>query len=110
MVGVAGTLLALSALCGCVAALPIAAGSAATLIATKKTPVDHAVSWASGKDCSMLRRTRGETYCVEDAPGGATDGGEGDAPLCYRTLGEVTCYRQPEPQETRRQPIGVPPS
>ena len=87
--------LAASALSGCVAMLPVAAGSTATLIATKKTPVDLAFSWASGKDCSMLRQVRGESYCVEDdvAP---TTGGAGDPaerPLCYRTLGEVICYR-----------------
>ena len=109
-IGLMGSLVAALALGGCIAMLPVAAGSTATLIATKKTPVDLAVSWASGKDCSMLRQVRGESYCVEDAPTPVSAADDPDRPLCYRTLGEVTCYRQPEPQETGRRPIGAPPS
>jgi hypothetical protein len=71
---------------GCAAAI-----GAGTVAATDKTPVDHLVSLVTGKDCSIVRRYRGSTYCVED---------EMTPPVrvhCYPTLGEVTCYAEPDP-------------
>jgi hypothetical protein len=71
---------------GCAAAI-----GAGTVAATDKTPVDHLVSLVTGKDCSVVRRQRGSTYCVED---------EITPPVrvhCYPTLGEATCYAEPDP-------------
>jgi hypothetical protein len=71
---------------GCVAAI-----GAGTVAATDKTPVDHLVSLVTGKDCSIVRRDRGLTYCVED---------DVTPPVrvhCYPTLGEATCYAAPDP-------------
>lgn len=71
---------------GCAAAI-----GAGTVAATDKTPVDHLVSLVTGKDCSVIRQNRGLTYCVEDEV----------TPLvgvhCYPTLGEVSCYAEPDP-------------
>jgi hypothetical protein len=71
---------------GCAAAIGVG-----TVAATDKTPVDHLVSLVIGKDCSVVRKHRGSTYCVED---------EATPPVrvhCYPTLGEVTCYAEPDP-------------
>ncbi len=65
-----------------------------------KTPLDRVYSWASGKDCSLVRARHGDTYCVED---------EMSAPAvvhCYPTLGEVTCYATSDPFHGRQREIG----
>lgn len=71
---------------GCMAAL-----GAGTVAATDKTPVDHVYSLVSGKDCSLIRKQRGLTYCVEDEIILET------AVHCYPTLGETTCYQAADP-------------
>ena len=71
---------------GCMAAL-----GAGTVAATDKTPVDHVYSLVTGKDCSLIRKQRGLTYCVEDEIILET------AVHCYPTLGETTCYQTADP-------------
>lgn len=71
---------------GCGAAI-----GAGAIAATGKNPVDHLYSLASGKDCSLVRKQRGLTYCVEDEVVIET------AVHCYPTLGEATCYRTADP-------------
>src|SRR5512132_2633215 len=71
---------------GCVAAV-----GAGTVAATGKTPVDHIVSLATGKDCSIVRQHRGLTYCVEDEVTPAV------RVHCYPTIGAVGCYGEPDP-------------
>lgn len=69
-------------------------------IITDKTLTDQIVSYASGKDCSTVRKERGLTYCVED---------ELDPqPLvyCYRTLGRASCYDRPDPYNGRQRRLG----
>lgn len=89
-------LLAVSiSLSGCFAAL-----GAGTVVASKKTPIDHVVSLFTGKDCSIVRKNRGDTYCVED---------EVAAPVsvyCYPTLGEATCYASPDPYPGGQRRLG----
>jgi hypothetical protein len=81
---------------GCVAAI-----GASTVAATDKTPVDHLVSLVTGKDCSVIRQNRGLTYCVEDEV----------TPLvrvhCYPTLGEVSCYDEPDPFPGGQRELGT---
>jgi hypothetical protein len=87
---------------GCVAAL--GAGTfAGTLSATGKTPMDHAYSLATGKDCSLVRKQRGLTYCIED------ESVVEQALHCYPTLGETMCYRSPDPYPGGQRAIGAPP-
>jgi hypothetical protein len=84
---------------GCVAAV-----GAGTVAATGKTPVDHVVSLATGKDCSIVRQHRGLTYCVED---------EVTPPVrvhCYPTIGEVVCYGAPDPFPGHQREIGSGPA
>jgi hypothetical protein len=88
-----------ASLAGCAAAL-----GAGTVALTDKTPVDHVASLISGKDCSTVRRQRGLTYCVED---------ETIPPVlvhCYPTLGEATCYAQPDPFPGRQRKLGSEPA
>jgi hypothetical protein len=84
---------------GCVAAV-----GAGTVAATDKTPVDHVVSLVSGKDCSIVRQHRGLTYCVED---------EVTPPVqvhCYPTIGDVSCYREPDPFAGHQRELGSGPA
>ncbi len=78
---------------------PFLAASGASLMGSDKTIVDHAVSYGSGKDCSILRTERGLTYCVEDMPVVRQN------IYCYRDLGGVTCYEKPSPNHTTQQRV-----
>ncbi|MDH5187600.1 MAG: hypothetical protein OEW37_01440 [Rhodospirillaceae bacterium] len=62
----------------------------ALVMTTDKTIADHVVSGASGKNCKTTRQEQGRTYCVEDEPNPAP------AVTCYNTIGDVTCYSQPD--------------
>lgn len=61
-----------------------------SVVGTKKTLKDHLVSFSTGKDCSTIRKERGQTYCVED---------EITTPeeiYCYNTLGAINCFGEPQ--------------
>ncbi|MCK5445820.1 MAG: hypothetical protein KAI73_09365 [Rhodospirillaceae bacterium] len=64
---------------------------AAVVMATDKTVADHAVSFSSGKDCSTVRREQGRTYCAEDELNPRPD------VVCFKTLGDITCYSKDDP-------------
>ena len=67
-------------------------GDAVSTIATKKTIGDHAVSLLSNKDCSIVRKDLGLTYCKEDDPQLTKEA----KTYCYNELGKVTCYKEPD--------------
>lgn len=69
----------------------IAQVEAISLMASDKTFVDHLISYGSGKDCSIVRTEQGREYCVEDEKKITQN------IFCYRNLGGVTCYNQPDP-------------
>ncbi|MCP5367087.1 MAG: hypothetical protein H6907_19900 [Hyphomicrobiales bacterium] len=71
------------------------------VVATDKTIGDHVVSLFSGKNCSTVRAEQGFTYCEEDEPRITP------AVHCYRTLGTVTCYDQPDPTRDPREEVGL---
>ena len=71
-----------------------------SVMSTKKTMEDHIISISSGKNCSILRRERGLTYCRED------EAIPVKTVYCYRTLGRVTCYDKPDPHKGRHQEVG----
>lgn len=75
------------ALTGCESILLLEGGA---MMGTEKTFSDHVLSWTSNKDCSTYRTLTGRTYCKED------DIQPKPKVHCYRTLGEITCYAQPE--------------
>ena len=74
------------------------AASTAVFVNTKKTISDHAMSWMTGQDCSTLEYSRGSGYCQPMNGEEPPEMGENLAmgPYCYRTLGRVTCYTQPD--------------
>jgi hypothetical protein len=73
-----------------------------SLVATGKTASDHIVSLSTGKDCSTIRAKDEGQYCVSKNP-----------PIqrpdvyCYRTLGQVSCYREPDPYGDGAQAVGI---
>ncbi|MBF0268379.1 MAG: hypothetical protein HQL44_07285 [Alphaproteobacteria bacterium] len=73
-----------------------------SLVATGKTATDHVASLATGKDCSTIRAKDEGQFCVSRNP-----------PIqrpdvyCYRTLGQVSCYREPDPYGDGAQAVGV---
>lgn len=87
---------------GCASMVGMAAGPTAaigTTVLSGKTPVDQLYSAVSGKDCSIRRNRQGLTYCVEDEPVLPV------RVVCYRTLGDVSCYDHPDPFESRQRAI-----
>ena len=91
------TLVSLLALAACNG---ISIFDTASTVATDKTLTDHAVSYFSGKDCYTVRKQTGRSYCKEDE--------RNPTPTvhCYRNLGGVTCYQDPDPFGDRRKEIG----
>ena len=75
---------------------PLAGLEGASVIGTDKTLIDHYVSFTTGKNCSIVRREQGRTYCEED------EGGPADEVYCYPTLGKVTCYAEPQPGKQQK--------
>ena len=81
--------------------------SVASFVNTKKTGADHVLSWATGQNCSTLAYSKGEDYCqpkegagldyANIGPGGASDENAAAGAYCYRTIGTVTCYTNPDP-------------
>ena len=82
---------------GCSAIPGYAQVQGATVMGTDKTMEDHFVSLSSGKDCSIIRKEKGLTYCVEDEPVIKQN------IFCYKTLATVTCYDRPDPNPGRKQ-------
>ncbi len=79
---------------------PLAGIEIFSVIGTDKTLTDHLVSFSTGKNCSTIRRNLGQTYCEED---------EITVPeeiYCYRTLGKVNCYAEPNPFDNRVKAVG----
>ena len=64
---------------------------AISLMATRKTVVDHVWGWITGKDCSSPRAERGESWC-RPWPGPPAPPAQ---VYCYSTLAKPTCYAQP---------------
>jgi hypothetical protein len=80
-----------SVLAGCDPSLMMSGASVVSLVATDKTLSDHAVSLATGRNCSTVRMSRGESFCAPEPHAMAAE-------HCYRTLGGISCYTRPDPQ------------
>ncbi len=94
-----GALLALGVLSACSDPVSIALGGASvvSVVQTGKTISDHAMSAATGMDCSIRNTLSGTSWClpaVSDAPNPAVE------LVCYRSIANVTCYTQDNPHET----------
>lgn len=87
-------LLILLALAGCGATsetltAAVVAGGAASVAVIGRTPIDAVYSAATGKDCSVVRLDRGQTYCRPTEPPPQAQ------PYCTRSLGVVDCWADP---------------
>ena len=58
----------------------------ASLTLTGRAVPDLVVSGVSGRDCSVARLDRGQSYC------GASNAEPAPAPFCTRSLGSVDCW------------------
>lgn len=80
----------------------MAGASLVSLAHTDKTLGDHVATWAFDEDCSILYATNGEPYCQRFESEEERLAAEAEAAAqqanayCYRTLGAITCYRQPD--------------
>jgi hypothetical protein len=63
-----------------------------TLINTHKTIEDHVISLITGMDCSTVRASQGDHYCLESPDA---------VPVyirtsyCYKSIAKVSCFSQP---------------
>ncbi len=67
-----------------------AAASLATVPALGRTAPDALISLVSGRDCSLVRMEKGQSYCRPEPPPWE------EPPFCTRSLGVVECWRNPE--------------
>ncbi|MEO3429622.1 hypothetical protein AAFN88_12230 [Pelagibius sp. CAU 1746] len=80
----------------------LAGASLVTFVHTDKTIGDHVATWAFDKDCSTLSLANGEGYCHETMTEEQRKAAEAEAAAqragtyCYRTLGAINCFRQPD--------------
>lgn len=80
----------------------MAGASLVTFVHSDKTVSDHLATWAFDKDCSTLSLANGEGYCNDwvSEEQLAAEEAEAKARLastyCYRTLGAVNCFREPD--------------
>jgi|TARA_B110000438_G_C15222775_1_gene397995 hypothetical protein len=81
---------------GCGAFPGVSQMQGAVVIGTDKTIEDHIMSLSSGKNCSIVRKEKGLTYCEEDEPI------INQNLFCYKTLGSVTCYDRPDSNMSRK--------
>lgn len=80
-----------AAMAGCTPALlPLAAADTASVVVFGRGIADIGVSAATGRDCSIVRLDRRQSYCAPLEPP------YGPAPFCTRTLGNVMCWADPE--------------
>ena len=77
--------------------------SSGVLMATDKTLTDHLVSFNTGKNCSTVRLEQGRSYCREDEPNPMPAANV----TCYQTLGDVTCYTQPDPMRQQGDELNI---
>lgn len=69
-----------------------------SVINTGKTLEDHVIGWATGQDCSLVRASQGEHYCVDNTPVPTV----AVAKYCYQTLARVSCYDRRMPSDEAR--------
>lgn len=80
----------------------MAGASLVSFVHTDKTLGDHMATWAFDSDCSILYTANGEPYCQKLATEEERRAAEAEAAAlqaqthCYRTLGSITCYREPD--------------
>lgn len=83
------------------ASLALSGASVVTAVDSGKTITDHAMSFATGEDCSFLHSFSGDPWCmpeVGEAPGPRNE-------VCYQSIANITCYPVGNPHETESRRI-----
>lgn len=98
--------------CGGEVGLVMVGATAYSFATTDKFLTDHAVSYASGEECSALQLEQTGEYCRTADEIAAEDAAEESRRLaaaaemyCYRTLGDITCYEQQDYQASLAQRV-----
>lgn len=90
---------------GCLGLEPISAttaGATAAFIHEDKLPTDYLAEAVTGKDCSYVRHLEDKgPFCRGHDYGKVLE----EPIYCYKSLGTVTCYRQPDPYGTGARPV-----
>lgn len=71
-------------------AVPIAVADAATVPVLGRSIGDTVYSAASGRDCSVVRLDKGQSYCKPQEPPPSPQ------TFCTRSLGVVDCWKNPQ--------------
>ena len=81
----------------------VLSSSLANFIQTDKLPIDYVAEWASGKECRSLAAMKdGGPLCRKSFEPPRIF----QKPIyCYRTLGRITCYDEPDPYRTSLQRV-----
>lgn len=80
----------------------LAGASLVSFVHTDKTVSDHMATWAFDSDCSLLHTANDESYCIPFETEEQRRAAEAEAAArraqtyCYRTLGGISCYREPD--------------
>jgi hypothetical protein len=85
---------------GCQALAPFAVAGGATVAAIGRSPVDVVVSYATGRDCSVVRLDRRESYCAQAEQPPAAE------PFCTMSLGRADCWIVPPLAMPAHVPVG----
>lgn len=85
---------------GCQALAPIAVVGGASVAAIGRSPVDVVASLATGRDCSVVRLDRRESYCAPAEAPPATE------PFCTMSLGRADCWIIPPLAMPAHVPVG----
>ncbi len=83
-----------------IGATAVAGADVASLGISDKTLVDHAASMVTGEDCSTVRAMNGDWYCKARLPDNTMVATQ---LYCYRSLGKITCYNEPQPYRQNQQ-------
>ncbi len=80
--------------------------SIVSFVNTDKFLGDHVATAITGEDCSALYVEQDGSYCKKYVDQNAKALAElENAPYCYETLGDITCYDRPDPYTNSRKPI-----
>ncbi len=98
--------------CGGEVGMIMAGATVVSFATTDKFLTDHAVSYATGEECSSLQLEQTGAYCrsaaeiaAEEAEEAARQQAAQPDLYCYRTLADITCYEQPDHQASLAQRV-----
>jgi len=73
-------------------------GATATTIHTNKLPTDHIADYFTGQDCNSIRQSQDGGPLCRPYQQGVIE----EPRYCYKSLGTITCYTEPDPYRDGR--------